>query len=217
MTFTVFRVTGGASPHPQENEYRITPYTMERETLRYYYEPGKKLHNKRTTANSEWFTNVDKALDAAIHKVNEAITKVHTSLNAVLNVAPPTYSFTKTVFVCVFRYEIFTLYQYKVVDYKNRGVKLGWRVENDKTRIKQIKRDAGFVTKEDTSGRCYVYQHHSQSHNYERPHERWVGINWETIKLLVEQYGNDRIRHLERCKQRLREWVRLFNKEVGEK
>lgn len=200
----VYRVMGGYSPHPKESHYHIRIYEMERETARYYYERtgygSIKLHQKRTTANSAWYETTDEALAALIRKVDDAIEKIAESLGAVLTYSPPRHSFTRTLYVCKFKNEVFTIEEHKVVESEYRGARKGWRIENTKSRTGKIKRDAGYVDKTMSSGRSYIYEHQSQPHDFELPFERWVGLSWEQIQRMAEQYAHDRLRYFEQCK-----------------
>jgi hypothetical protein len=211
---TIFRVVGGNSRRSTLNEYEIIPYLVVKETERYYTTSsnGKvELHQKRVTSNSEWFEDIEGSLRAVLSKLNNAIQSIRQSLAAVIAKTAPLRPHYQRLWVIRFALEKFEIQELKIVSSAyNLKTEKGWRVENNKTRIAKIKTDVTFIDKVVPSGRCYVYQHTSEPHNPKRPIERWVGLNLESLQGFAQQYALDRIKHLERCKQKMMDWVRQF-------
>jgi hypothetical protein len=220
MNKTIFRVVGGNSRRSVLNEYEIIPYEVIKETPRYYttIRDGKQeLQQKRTTSNSEWFEDIEGSLRAVLIKLNKAIASIQETISKVIATEFARFPVCRYVYVCRFAYEIFTLERFAFEHYSYNVKGKGWRIENVKTRIAKKKLDTGFLKEvTTTSGRCYVYEHKSEPHNAKRPIERWVGVNLELIQKLAEQYATDRIKYLERCKQKQTDWVRQWERMYDE-
>jgi len=213
---TIFRVVGGNSHRRIFNEYEIIPYTVIKETPRYYtvLHNGKpQLQNKRITSNSQWFEDLEGSLRALRVKIEEAILFIQSSKEKVIGIEFEKFPVARYVYVCKFKEENFILerfkYQYYTYDVKGKG----WRIENNATRIGKKRLDTGFL-KDVTlpKGRCYVYEHQSKPHNPKNPIERWVGTELDLIKRNVEQYAQDRIKYLRLREQKMIDWVRLFER-----
>lgn len=218
---TLFRVVGGNSQRHVLNEYEIISYLVIQNAPTFYRleRNGKiEIQVKRTTSNSEFFDDVDgasravqKKLDAALQSINDSLVQCE----ALQFIGLP-YRFK--LYIAKFSKEKFTLDCFRV----RQQTKKGWQLDTEKTRTVTRKRKhsdtkyevevpSGQIGHRNSGG--YIYQHHSESHNPVYPVEKWIGTDLGAIKVLMRTYGEARIAHLRRCKQKQDEWVRLYKRE----
>lgn len=207
----IYRVTGCDLRHIQP--YAIIPYVFIKEHEKTFevlptIEPkGANLNRqrntfqpKRTTSNSEWFKYLPYAQENLLVKIRHATQSIQESFEQLRNTSFTSIPITSRLYYAKFKKEIFSLQCFHIEKEKEDSwyVKRNMRTITAKEGHYFREKETGekIQKKEIPAGRAYFYKRQSLPHNAKKPVESWVMRDLDTLKAIVEQYAENRIKYL---------------------